>query len=161
MTFTGDFDGWDPEPPGARRLGESEVWLQEETFPRTDATYRTSPRREDRGILGTSLGGLNSAYFAVQAPETFGRIAIQSPAMQVGGGAILDLYDQAPRPDSEFFLSWGTFRDFGETTLRFRKIVDAKGYRYRQLTVDEGHSWGAWRAQLDDVLLAFWPAAER
>ena len=37
-------------------------------------------------------------------------------------------------------------------------ILDDKGYEYRTLTVNEGHSWGNWRALLDDVLLAFWPA---
>ena len=55
-------------------------------------------------------------------------------------------------------MSWGTIHDGGATTLEFRAILDSKGYEYTQVVVSEGHSWGNWRALLDDLLLDFWPA---
>jgi enterochelin esterase family protein len=132
--------------------------VADELVPAVDGAYRTSNDRRDRGILGTSLGGLNSAWFALRATDTFYRIAIQSPAYQAGDGAIIGLWDAAPRLDVDIFMSWGTFNDFGEHTEQFQDILDAKGYDYAHMVVNEGHSWGNWRALLDDVLLGFWPA---
>lgn len=155
----------DPRFQGRNLRGEQYIlsedfvrFATDELVPVIDANWRSSPRREDRGILGTSLGGLNSAWFALRAPRTFGRIGIQSPAFQAGEGRILDLYRAAPRLDGDLFLTWGTMHDFGEHTLEFQRLLDEKGYSYRYLTVPEGHSWGQWRALLDDILLAFWPA---
>jgi enterochelin esterase-like enzyme len=129
-----------------------------ELVPLVDRDWATSTDRADRGILGTSLGGLNSAWFALEAEDTFGRVAIQSPAFQAGGGAIISLYEAAPRLDVDIFMSWGTFFDAGPATEQFRAVLDAKGYDYAHVVVNEGHSWGHWRALLDDLLLTFWPA---
>ncbi len=128
-----------------------------ELVPAVERTWPVSRDRRDRAILGTSLGGVNSAWFALQAPDVFGHAAIQSPACHVRDGAIVDLYRQAPRRDVDLFLSWGTQHDFGEDTARFRRVLADKGWTVRELEVDEGHSWGSWRAQLDDVLRQFWP----
>jgi len=151
---------------GGRNL-RSEQYILNERFvefvardlvPVIDAAYPTSPDRADRGILGTSLGGLNSAFFALKATDTFQRIAIQSPAYHAGDGKIIGLFQKAPRLDVDIYMTWGTFNDFGETTDRFQRILDKKGYDYRFKVVNEGHSWGNWRALVDDILLAFWPA---
>jgi enterochelin esterase family protein len=155
----------DPRVNGQNRRAEQYVlnpdfvaFVAAELVPVIDQHWKTSTDRADRGILGTSLGGLNSAWFALEAEETFRRIAIQSPAFQAGGGAILPLYEAAPRLDVDIFLSWGTFHDLGATTAQFQAILDDKGYAYDHVVVNEGHSWGNWRALLDDVLLSFWPA---
>ncbi len=131
-------------------------FVADELVPVIDTEYRTSHDRLDRGILGTSLGGLNSAWFALRASDTFGRIGIQSPAFQAGPD-ILDMFAKSPRLDVDIFMTWGTMHDFSESTLKFQNILEAKGYRYHHLVVNEGHSWGAWRALLDDILREFWP----
>jgi enterochelin esterase-like enzyme len=133
-------------------------FVAEELVPVIEAAYSTSARRGDRGILGTSLGGLNSAYFALMAGDVFERIAIQSPAFHAGDGAILDLYRQSQGLDVDFYISHGTMHDFGAHTTEFLAILDAKGYDYTLQVVNEGHSWGNWRALLDDLLIQFWPA---
>jgi enterochelin esterase family protein len=155
----------DPRVNGQNRRAEQYVLNQDfvdfvalELVPAIDAAWRTSQDRRDRGILGTSLGGLNSAWFALQATGTFHRIAIQSPAFQAGNGQIVDLYAAAPRMDIDIVMTWGTFHDFGPTTEQFRAVLDGKGYDYVSIVVNEGHSWGNWRALLDDALVHFWPA---
>jgi enterochelin esterase family protein len=155
----------DPRVGGVNRRAEQYVlnpqfaaFVAQELVPVIDAAHPTDPHRTARAILGTSLGGLNSAYFAVEQTATWGLIAMQSPAFWAGDAAILDLYEQSPRLDVEMFLSWGTFHDFGPSSEQFRAILDAKGYEYTHVLTHEGHSWGQWRALLDDVLRAFWPA---
>lgn len=155
----------DPRVYGENRRAEQYIlnrrfvrFVAEELVPVIDAEYATSPLRGDRGILGTSLGGLNSAWFALHAADLFERVAIQSPAFQVADGGIVDLFRESPRLDVDLFLSYGTFHDFGETTAEFLAVLDAKGYDYTRIVVNEGHSWGNWRALLDDLLIEFWPA---
>lgn len=153
----------DPRIDGTNRRAEQYIlnpdfasFVADELVPVIDATYATSTDRADRGILGTSLGGLNSAYFGVQETDTFQLIVCQSPAFQAGNGGILPLYDAAPLLDLDIFLTWGTFYDFGETTLQMQSVLDAKGYDYQHILVNEGHSWGNWRALLDDILVHYW-----
>ena len=155
----------DPRIYGQNRRSEqyilSDVFAQfvaTELVPAIDAQWKTSADRRDRGILGTSLGGLNSAFFGLRHPDVFHRILIQSPAFQAGDGRIVDYYREAPRLDLDLFMTWGTFHDFGPTTVEFQRILDEKGYEYRHRLVNEGHSWGNWRNLLPEMLLAMWPA---
>jgi len=154
----------DPRIDGANRRADQYImnedfvrFVARELVPAIDSHGRTSRDRRDRAILGTSLGGLNAAWFAAQAPDVFGRIAIMSPAFQAGDGRILAVWRDQPRRDLDLVLTWGTFADFGEHTRRFIALLDDHGYAYRTIVTHEGHSWGQWRALLDDILTVFWP----
>ena len=127
-----------------------------ELVPYVDRGYRSATNHGERAILGTSLGGLNSAYFAVEIPQTFGLIAIQSPAFQAASGTIIPRLREARLEDQKIHMSWGSFFDFGEGTKQVEAILRQKACTLRTLTASEGHSWGQWRAQLDDILVYFW-----
>ncbi|MBK8267367.1 MAG: hypothetical protein IPK83_03310 [Planctomycetes bacterium] len=49
--------------------------------PFIDSTYRTSTKRRDTAIAGSSLGGLISLHMAVRYPNTFARAGVISPAL--------------------------------------------------------------------------------
>jgi len=63
-----------------------------------------------------------------------------------------------------FYLDVGTY----ETNLsgfnllasnrQMREALTDKGYTVQYQEVHEGHSWGNWRAHLDDALKFFWGA---
>lgn len=131
------------------------AFVAQELVPAIDQTYRTDARRYARAILGTSLGGLNSAYFATQHPETFYLIGIQSPAFAVSP-TIYDRYRDAPVRDVRIHMSWGTINDVGNAGDLMAAIFTDKGYSFETVVLNEGHSWGSWRALLDDVLEYFW-----
>ena len=149
----------DPRTGGRNRRAEQYVlnpafarFLAHELAPTVDAAWATIDDRRARAILGTSLGGLNAAYVGAQETGSFGLVGCQSPAFQAGGGNILRAYEQAPRLPLDMVMTWGTFHDFGEHTVRMQQILDAKGYACTRVVVHEGHSWGNWRGLLDDVL---------
>lgn len=129
-----------------------------ELVPYIDTHYATAPERSARGILGTSLGGLNAAYFAVEATDFFYNIGIQSPAFQYMHGAIYERFRSSPRLDLDLYMTWGTFHDFSEPSMHMKGLLDEKGYKYVLRVVNEGHSWGAWRAQIAPMLMHFWGA---
>jgi endo-1,4-beta-xylanase len=50
-------------------------------IPHIDATLRTIPRREARGVEGYSMGGFGAARLGFKYPELFGSISILSGAL--------------------------------------------------------------------------------
>ena len=55
-------------------------FLADELVSAIDADFRTEAAAKARTILGTSLGGLNSAYVGAVQTDTFHNLAVQSPA---------------------------------------------------------------------------------
>lgn len=61
-------------------------FFTEQLFPFIDQTYPA--RRDDRGLVGFSLGGLWASYVMAQYPELFQRYAIISPPVAFAGERI-------------------------------------------------------------------------
>jgi enterochelin esterase family protein len=134
------------------------AFVAEELVPVIDADYRTDPRRYARAIIGTSLGGLNAAYFAATQTSTFYLIGVQSPAFR-SGSQIYDLFDDHEVRDVRVHMSWGTIGDVGNAGEIMADIMSSKRYDFATVVLNEGHSWGAWRALLDDMFEYFWGAS--
>ena len=126
----------------------------DELVPKIDIDFRTEKSADSRAILGTSLGGLNSAYFGVYRSDVFRLIGIHSPAFQANK-QIYDLYTNAAKLPLKIFMSTGTIYDTQSNALQMKSIFDSKGYEYNYIEVPEGHSWGNWRALLDEPLIYF------
>lgn len=153
----------DPRDPTTGQNRRAEHYVQNSRFaafvadalvPAIDGEYRTDPAAAARTILGTSLGGLNSAYFGAQRPDVFGNIAVQSPA-SFGSFApgLLDAYRTQPLADRlRLFVSAGTIND-GAGGRQFAAVLAERGYDFAFVESNEGHSWGQWRGVLDDMLV--------
>lgn len=151
----------DPDDEGTnRRVDEMGLdpqylgFFVNELIPEIDKTYKTSPSPEHRAILGTSLGGLNATYFAFTKPDVFGLAAIQAPAYWYKE-PIYNIVREYEGPQPKIFMSTGTIGDNTPDTRLMKQIFDKKGYGINYLEVNEGHSWGAWSAQMDDILIYF------
>lgn len=129
-------------------------FFSNELVPTIEAAYGASADREQRVILGVSFGGLNSACFGLMANETFGGIAMHSPALHPVAG-LLPAYEQTPRLPLRVFLSTGDMWDNTATNLHFRSILRDKGYELKFREVAGSHNWDNWRPLIDDVLLFF------
>lgn len=126
----------------------------EELIPTVESNYNISGTREHRAILGTSLGGLTATYFAFSRPDLFQHIGIQAPAYWYRE-EIYDLVKKADFPDPNIFMSVGTIGDNTIDARLMKTIFEQKGYTITYREVNESHSWGAWRSQLDDILITF------
>ena len=49
----------------------------------------------------------------------------------------------------------GTIHDTQERAMELKTILENKSYTFQYTEYDEGHSWGNWRARMDDVLIYF------
>jgi predicted alpha/beta superfamily hydrolase len=148
--------------------GKAELYgrlLIEELKPFVDARYRTHPAAENTGLGGSSLGGLVSLYLGLKYPTIFGRLAVMSPSVWWGGGAILrEVSALASKPEMRIWLDTGT--EEGEPALRnvrfLRDGLRQKGWRNGQdlnyfEDVGAGHSENAWAARLGSALKYLYP----
>jgi predicted alpha/beta superfamily hydrolase len=76
-----------------------------------DARYRTLPAREHTAVLGSSMGGLVSAYAAFET-DSFGHAGAMSPAFSHSPRYSASLKAR-PKQDVRFYLDWGTNEDDG------------------------------------------------
>lgn len=143
-----------------KELAMNEQYLNfvvNELIPAIEKNYPISTRAEDRGILGTSMGGLTAAYFAFTKPEVFGLAGIQSPAFWFRP-EIYTYCDNPQRPPVKTFLTTGTINDTQEGAEKMESILDKNTCTFQYREVHQGHSWGNWRDLIDDVLIYFFPA---
>jgi enterochelin esterase family protein len=129
-------------------------FVADELVPAVDKGFRTLASPDGRMILGTSLGGVNAAYFGAARSDVFGNIAVQSPAtFSQFGSQILNLYATQPLQDKlQLFVTQGTIGD-GNAGVNLAGTLAAHDYDYKFVRTNEGHAWGNWRALLDDMLL--------
>ena len=70
----------DPSTAGGGGGDQYLAMLKSELKPQIDAMLRTIPDRAHTGILGSSLGGLISAYGGVKQPDVWGIVGAMSPS---------------------------------------------------------------------------------
>ncbi len=156
--FVSPLDPWDMEMN--RRMdefGNNQDYISffiGELIPRIESEYRVNSSRSSRAILGTSLGGLNATYFGFTRPDIFQNVAIQAPAYWYRE-EIFDIVKASNFNDPNLFMSVGTIGDNTIDARNMKTILEEKGLEFTYLEVNEGHSWGAWRTQLDDILIQF------
>lgn len=153
-------DPRDPATGNNRRMSEYRAnirfanFVADELVPFIDQSYKTDTAASKRAILGTSLGGWNSAYFGFTRPDRFRLIGIHSPAFD---HAILQNYQNSPQLPLKIYMSTGTIFDTQNQARNMKAIMVEKGYPLRYTEVNQGHSWGNWRALIDEPLEYFFP----
>ena len=86
--------GWEYRPSLWSRPGREDGadlygrMLVEELKPAIEAQYRARPGPADTGLGGSSLGGLVSLYLGLKYPQTFGKLALLSPALWAASPAL-------------------------------------------------------------------------
>lgn len=131
-------------------------FLVNEVMPAIDARYRTRRDPAARAVLGASNGGNISLWMGYTHPEAFGNIAAQSSNII---SSISSGFQSSPRLDLKLYLDLGTY-DIAQLiplVRNFIPILQSRGYPYRYEEYHEGHSWGNWRAHVDNALEMFFP----
>lgn len=151
-------DPRDPVSGSNRRMDEYRAnhrfinFLADELVATVDQQFKTNPIASKRLIMGTSLGGWNAAFTGLHRYDVFGLLAIHSPAFD---DLILLNYTNAPLLPLKVFMSTGTIYDTQMKAESMKTVMDNKGYPLLYIEVNEGHSWGNWRALIDEPLMWF------
>lgn len=129
-------------------------FVAQELIPEIEATTKAAPHPAARTILGTSYGGLNSAYFAIRLHDIFDNIAMHSPALFQGD--IMEDFEQAEELPPNYYIGTGTIYDNSEASQYLADFLSAEGYNVKHTEVHQGHSWGNWKGLIDEPLIFFW-----
>ncbi len=102
--------GLHPQPDARIQSDAYLRFLVEEVKPFIDRTYRTRPGRDDTFVMGSSMGGLISAYAMVEYPAVFGGAGCVSTHWPAGDGAVIDwLASKLPLdPGNRWYFDHGT-----------------------------------------------------
>lgn len=126
-----------------------------ELMPQISSRWTGADPYTHRGLMGVSLGAINSACFGMMMPGVFQVLIMHSPASGEHLDVINGLYQEKPRNPSSIFISHGGPQDNEAAARRFVQILEEKSYPVRYMTTDGGHDWDNWRPLLDDSLRAF------
>jgi len=129
-------------------------FLSTELFKQIKTNYSIKGTPDQTAILGTSLGGLNSAFTGFLRSDVFGLIAMQSPAFWYYPN-IMNMYAALRKLPLKIYMDSGTIYDTQGKALEMKSILDKKGYPLHYAEYSEGNSWGNWRARIDDTLIYF------
>ncbi|MGE5400029.1 MAG: alpha/beta hydrolase-fold protein [Ignavibacteriales bacterium] len=134
------------------------LFFVNELVPFIDSLYRTAKNPAQRLVLGDSFGGNISALIAFNHPDVFGNTGQQSGAYWPNSYEAASVISSSHSPLVKLFSVWGTYEDLYQFWRPFKDSLNNKGYQLKWAEYPEGHSWGLWRATLDDMLEYFFPA---
>jgi len=123
-----------------------------ELIPEIERNFPVSKLASERGIMGTSMGGLAATYFAFTRPGVFGLVGIQSPAFWTKP-QIYQLCTNQAAPSIKISMTSGLINDTSKESRKMKEVLEANSCIYHYREVNEGHSWGNWRNLIDDVLI--------
>lgn len=138
-------------------------FLVEELKPFIDKTYRTQPDRENTFTMGSSMGGMISAYAIAEYPDVFGGAACLSTHWNLGGGAVVDWYKNhwPPAGSNRIYFDYGTetlVADYEPYQQQMDAVMRSHGYRdgvdwITRRFDGADHSPKAWRERLHIPLM--------
>jgi enterochelin esterase-like enzyme len=127
-----------------------------EILPWVDSQFRTKSNPESRVTIGCSAGGNISLWLGLHYPEIFGNVAAQSSYVEE---SISLGFKETSHTRTKFYLDMGVYDVpiLPPLVDHLVQILHKRNFEYRYQYYPEGHSWGSWRAHIDDVLEMFFP----
>lgn len=145
------------EYAGSKR-SQYRLFFVNELVPYIDSTFKTIPQANKRLVLGDSFGGNISAIISYNHPDIFGLCGLHSAAFWPNNYEIYNQIINGPYKNIKWCSIWGTYEGSLVTNMRnFRDFLLNNNYQLRWKERPEGHSWGLWRATIDDILIYFFP----
>jgi enterochelin esterase-like enzyme len=131
----------------------------DDLVPWVDNNWSTRPDSSNRATIGASFGGNISAIIAYSRPDVFYKTGQHSGAFWPNNYETANLVASSQNIDLEMASVWGAYE--GGLTQMWRVFQDSMTFynipnKYFQ-EYPEGHSWGLWRATLDELLIQLFP----
>ena len=143
------------KPLDVHGLGrETMEWFVNELKPMIDSELRTLPGRETTFVMGSSMGGLMSAYALLEFNDTFSRACSLSPALDYWSEQLKDTVKNADvLPGTELYIDYGMnepdYRAAVEKLAPITSAVLRKGISLTYRTIPGGtHTEASWENQL-------------
>ena len=134
-------------------------FMAKELVPAVEFRYFSSVKkgRENRALLGASLGGITSIWTALKHPNVFGRVGAQSASFWVDDERVVDALRKLDKNkvDYNFYIDDGVFEGVSDSR-KVVKLLKDKGYSVTYVEEHTGHNWTSWKDRLDKAFVALW-----
>lgn len=144
-----------PEYAG-NSIVQYENFISGEIMNWVDSRFSTIRNPEYRAVAGASNGGNIALYCALKSPQVFGKVAAHSSNVI---STIMNGYDVYPSLPISVYADIGTY-DIPQLipmVKQFKQVLDKRGYIHKYKEINEGHSWGNWKAHMNEYLEFFFP----
>jgi len=131
-------------------------FIVEELLPWLGGRYGVCEDPRLHATIGASNGGNISLWLGIRYPERFANIGAQSSFVEP---AVAAAFAQGEKRPLRIYLDIGTY-DIPlliPLVQNLRRVLAEGGYQFCYREWHEGHSWGNWRAHLDEVLVWLFP----
>jgi len=136
---------------------EYQQFFAYELLPYIDGKYNTIPQARARALIGDSFGGNISALIAYNHADLFGNCGLHSGAFWPNDYEAYLLITQGEVKPIRWVSIWGTYEGLWENMRNFRDFLIDNDYDLTWRELPEGHSWGLWRATIDEMVPYFFP----
>ncbi|MGA6961700.1 MAG: alpha/beta hydrolase-fold protein, partial [Candidatus Acidiferrales bacterium] len=162
-------------PTRDRKLGGGKAdkygrLLVEELQPFIESRYRIAQGPANKGLGGSSLGGLLTIYLGMQYPHVFGKLAVLSPSVWWNHRAILESVARTKLPPQRprIWLDVGTDEGGTRTVENVTSLRDAlakKGWQenrdlHFEIFPGAQHNEAAWAQRVAPFLQFLFPATD-
>ncbi|WP_099157103.1 alpha/beta hydrolase [Virgibacillus ndiopensis] len=136
-------------------------FLVHEVVPFLDDLLPTYHMGQSRALMGDSLAGTLALMTALQYPNTFGNVIMQSPYVdETVMNAVkdakdihsIDIYHTIGTEETEVNTTDGSKQDFLTPNRELHKILEEKGMSYVYHELDGPHTWKPWQKDLKRAL---------
>ncbi|MCR9131443.1 MAG: alpha/beta hydrolase-fold protein [bacterium] len=139
-----------------------ENFIVTELMPFLEDNYAISSDAAERGMIGPSYAALITAQIVYNNPEVFGNAALLSTAFWANNQSVYNQIINGPKVELTWYIDWGTYEGSGITDYSppFTAMLAEKEYPFKSNIWHDGHSWGNWRAHIDEALEFFFPFSD-
>lgn len=146
-------------------------FIADELVPLMEDEFSLLEGPSNRALLGASFGAVASLYTALQFPDRFGKLFLQSGSFAFtdigphGRGPVFDdvvrfvnRYRRKPsKPAARVFLSCGTYESLIVYNRSLLPLLQRQGVEAVLVESQDGHNWENWRDRLRDGLTWLFP----
>ena len=122
-----------------------------------DSHYRTKAKKAYRAIAGLSMGGFHSMQISKEYPTMFDYVGLYSAAIFRGKEGIATYEKLEEKLDRQFregvklyWIGIGEDDFLYDENVRYRELLNSKGYPYTYRESEGGHIWRNWRIYLSE-----------
>lgn len=136
-------------------------FLAHELVPYLDHHYPTYQMGRGRVLIGDSLGGSVSLLAGLQYPNTFGKIAMQSPFInetilkkvnEFQSPQLLQLYQVIGTKETAVETTNGKVKDFLTPNRDLAEVIKSRGFESFYDEFEGNHTWKYWQPDLKRAL---------
>jgi enterochelin esterase-like enzyme len=148
---------WLGQPTGTnseartRNITLFEQDLLNDVMPLVEDNYRVKSGRENRAIVGLSMGGAQSLGIGLKHPELFAYVGGMSSGMRNPANAYAGLLKNSKEINKQLKLLWfscGKSDQLMEANREFDRLLTERGIKHQFVEAEGAHQWRVWRRNL-------------